>query len=90
MTDKVPDWQRIHELMLAAGFTEAGRGRGHVRLGWLGSAEGRGNLVLCTDPTAPEYDNTLDSLLDELAATRDRGRKAGDILARLRTEGVIT
>lgn len=88
--EKVPDWRRLHELMLAAGFTEAGRGRGHVRLGWPGSPESRGTLVLCTDPTAPEYLNMLDAALDELAAARDRGAKARDVLEQLRTEGIIT
>ncbi len=90
MAEKVPDWQRLHQLMLAAGFIEAGRGREYVRLGWPGSAEGRGGLVLSTEPTSPDYDNLLDAAIDELAAARDRGVKAGGILERLVAEGMIT
>lgn len=59
-----------------AGFTVAGHGRGYVRMGWPGSAPGRGGLMVPTDDTAPEYREVLDAVKSVLLAEARIGEAA--------------
>ncbi|MEV5819265.1 hypothetical protein AB0L22_08830 [Micromonospora haikouensis] len=68
--------QRLVAALTAAGFTTAGRGRGYVRMGWPGSAELRGNLLIPTDDTAPEYAELLEAVGAQLRRAVRRGEAA--------------
>ncbi len=86
MTD-VPDWTRVHDLLLTWGFPEAGRQRGGIRFGWPGQEEGRGGLFLPNDPDAPEHAELMTALLATLRLRAKQGNAADDVLSLLGDNG---
>lgn len=76
MSDDNNSGSRLVDALTAAGFTVAGRGRGYVRMGWPGSAPGRGSLMVPTDATTPEYTEMLDGVRAVLLAEARRGEAA--------------
>lgn len=68
--------QMLVAALTHAGFTVAGHGRGYVRMGWPGSAPGRGGLMVPTDDTAPKYQEALDAVKATLLAEARRGEAA--------------
>ncbi|MFI2663243.1 hypothetical protein [Micromonospora carbonacea] len=67
---------RLVAALTAAGFTTAGHGRGYVRMGWPGSAELRGSLLVPTDDTDPEYTDLLAAVRQVLGRAVRRGEAA--------------
>ncbi|MFF0822366.1 hypothetical protein ACFYUR_18550 [Micromonospora haikouensis] len=79
---------RLVAALTAAGFTTAGHGRGYVRMGWPGSAELRGNLMVPTDDTAPEYAELLAAVRQVLERAVRRGEAARHALELHRMDGI--
>ncbi|MFG1846738.1 hypothetical protein [Micromonospora carbonacea] len=67
---------RLVAALTAAGFTTAGHGRGYTRMGWPGSAELRGSLLVPTDDTDPEYGELLAAVRQVLGRAVRRGEAA--------------
>lgn len=64
---------RLIAALTASGWTEEGRGRGHVRLRWGANPD---SLVVPTDPTAPEYEVMMTAALATLERAADYGSAA--------------
>lgn len=80
MTGGVNDGQRLVAALTAAGFTTAGHGRGHVRMGWPQSERLRGSLLVPTDDTAPEFSESLAAVRQVLERAVRRGNASGRAL----------
>ncbi|MCG5464193.1 hypothetical protein MED01_002358 [Micromonospora sp. MED01] len=76
MSDGQNAGQRLVTALMVAGFTTAGVGRGHVRMGWPGSPPRRGSLLVPVDDTAPEFADALDAVKADLLAVARRGEAA--------------
>lgn len=64
---------RLISALTASGWTEEGRGRGHVRLRWGTWPD---SLVVPTDTTAPEYEAMMTAALATLERAADYGTAA--------------
>ncbi|MER7331638.1 MULTISPECIES: hypothetical protein [unclassified Micromonospora] len=76
MSDIENDGQRLVAAMEACGFKVAGRGRGHVRMGWPDDRPGRGGLMVPVDDTAPEFADDLAAVKADLRDAWRRGEAA--------------
>lgn len=81
MTDKAQAAQRLVEALTAAGFPEAGKGRGYVRFGWPGQEPPYGPLRVPLDGDAPEFGEQWQALLWELERVVARGVAARQALS---------
>lgn len=78
--------QQLLDALTSAGWTVAGRGRGHARVQWRDES---GTVMVPLDPDAPEYLSLFDAAITTLGLIADRGASAQRALDKLTDAGVI-